>query len=268
MGFMHSPTIFIACLVAMVFFGAMIWVAFYITRHRLDTNNPADVEADAAATTMEIARRERPFLHGDPEQLHPPVYCVDDLECPPPSYQAVFSRNTAPTQQEMRTLHRRLEKLQQRRASAGTSSAPGSPSSSAAGSSSSSSRSVSGVNTNAATNTPNCDEAIRDSEIRCLRQWIDRLETLREEDDQPVFGTRRTMRVVSSRSEPAALPARAATVQRETGWVGCGLPREILPPYQPPPSPSLSESMEIRFGELREQVLRGMRGRYSMPTIR
>ncbi|KAJ6781127.1 hypothetical protein PWT90_00708 [Aphanocladium album] len=241
------PIIFIACILCMAFLAILICLGFYISRHRSYLFKPWDTEQGAGNMGMAPGQVS--------EQRHPPVYCVEDLIGPPPSYQAVFTRPHAPTHHEIRILRRGLEKLLRRR---GLDTANGA---------------------HAAAET-----AIRDSEIRCLSQWIERLEMLREEEGEqdagPVFNPRRTMRLVHSETEPVMLPMRLATVRdasavpgsdrlqrsaTEPGLVHFARSREVAPPPTPtdtPSSPTPGE-LEVRFNELREQIIRRMGSRYS-----
>lgn len=254
MSFIHSPSVFIASLLGLAFLVALALVIFYVTRHRPYMVKPHDPESGADYMGMAAGEQDPPQF-SEIQQHHPPVYCVDDLQYPPPTYEAVFTRTTVPTQHEMHLLRKRLEKLKRRqRREAANSTDTGIRQSNA---------------------TRSCETAIRDSEIRCLQQWIERLDTLRddEEADEGMM-TRRTssfhhphrstVRLVHSQSEPAVLPTRIVTIQRETGWINCGIPREVAPPYSvPPPSPTLAETMDTRFAELREQMMRGLGGRHS-----
>ncbi|KAJ4164016.1 hypothetical protein LMH87_005708 [Akanthomyces muscarius] len=245
--FSQSPVIFIACILGLALFAILVWFGFYLVRHRPYLAKPVDAE-QALDCMPRPARGE--VLPEYSRQNHPPVYCDDDLACPPPSYQAVFTRHSAPTPDELRVLHRRLEKLQRRRR-----------------------RRSGGGDTTAG------ETAIRDSEIRCLAQWIERLEMLRDEEEQdagPALpGRRRTVRLVQSESEPAMLLSRSATVRgssaaaaqqgstlgrsaTEPGLVCFAPSREVAPPPTPmaaPTSPTAAE-MDLQLAELREQLMR------------
>lgn len=122
---------------------------------------------------------------------HPPVYCVEDLEIPPPAYRSSHERR--PSMQELYNLKIRLERLKRMRASAEASA---------------------------------YDLIIREDEIRHLTAWIRKLEGLRHE---------LSVRMVSEdeQDDDVCLEqvdrSRPMVIQRETGWVGIGLPREVRP---------------------------------------
>ncbi|KAJ3495602.1 hypothetical protein NLG97_g3282 [Lecanicillium saksenae] len=246
--FSQSPIIFIACILGMAFLAILICFGFFISRHRSFLLKPADAEQGAGQTSM--------VEEQSPQQRHhPPVYCIDDIDCPPPSYQAVFTRPHAPSHREMRILRRRLEKLQRRRGSDTANDVPATP-----------------------------EMAIRDSEIRCLTQWIERLEMLREEEGEQdagrLFSPHQTLRLVHSESQPVTLPTRSATMRgapaipgstrlqrsaTEPGLVQFARSRDVEPPPTPtyPPSSPTPGGLDIRFTELREQIMRRMGNRYS-----
>lgn len=259
----HTPIILIACLIGLAFIAGIICVSFCVFRHRDYLAKAHDAEASHLDLPgMDMAQGRLPYPDGSGP--HPPGY--DNLGLPPPSYQAVFTRNAAPTEDEVQLLRRRLEKLCRRRSMA----------------------------------TPDHaarEGSIRDSEVRRLTQWIERLETLREDEEAVVAGTgpllldrrRRTMRLVSSQSEPASLPTRSTVILREQRWsdilygmvprarrpstctrlrrpaspdisasassltMPTGPTRPVIPPL--PFSPTLSDAINIRLVALREQAL-------------
>lgn len=255
MFFSHSPVIFIACIVGMAFFATLVWFGFFLLRHRPAylTKRPPVLDAEQAldgGSMRAAAPNDADSLH----RHHPPVYCVDDhLACPPPSYQAVLARPAAPTPHELRVLHRRLEKLHRHRRR----SSPA--------------------------DVSICEAAIRDSEIRGLAQWIERLQRLQggpqeqEQDAGPLVGPRPRLRLVPSDSEPAGwATVRASPVApqasflrgsaAEPGFISFAQTREVPrppTPTVPPSSPTAPADMDVRFAELREQLMRTMPRRYS-----
>lgn len=247
--FSQNPVTFIACILGLALFAILVWFGFYLVRHRPYLAKPIDAEQALECMPRSAADGDSPPEYS--RRHHPPVYCVDDLACPPPpSYQAVLTRHPAPTPDELRVLHQRLEKLERRRRRRRT-----------------------------ADETATGETAIRDSEIRCLAQWIERLETLRDEEEQDAGAAlpsrRRTVRLVQSDSEPAVLPSRWATVRAsaaaqrgstlersdtEPGLVCHARSREVAPPPTPmamaaPASPTPAE-MDLQLAELREQLMR------------
>ncbi|KAM3465728.1 hypothetical protein NHJ6243_001400 [Beauveria neobassiana] len=166
--FSQNPIVFIVCIIGLAFVATMIWLGFYLIRHRPYFAKPGD--AEQAVVYANTARAYSTPDHGGSQQ-HPPVYCADDIACPPPSYEAIFRRDTAPTPHEVHVLRHRLEKFHchRRRSSS-------SPADTAAA----------------------CETAIRDSQIRDLAQWTDRSEMLRDDGEQddgdaPALSRRRTV---------------------------------------------------------------------------
>ncbi|KAF1736977.1 hypothetical protein CRV24_002591 [Beauveria bassiana] len=161
----------------------MIWLGFYLIRHRPYFAKPGDAE-QAVVYANTAARAYSTPDHGGSQQQHPPVYCADDIACPPPAYEAIFRRDTASTPHEVHVLRHRLEKLHGHRRR--SSSSP-------------------------ADTTAACETAIRDSQIRDLAQWTGRLEMLlddgeQDDGDAPALSRRRTVRVVQWEHEPATRP--------------------------------------------------------------
>lgn len=191
----NTPNILIACLFGIAVLIAALSAAFCAHRHHyrkkffaFEHDNPSRLEMGES--------NDAPPILPQIEQ-HPPVYCVEDLQQPPPAYQAIFSRATRPSPQEVGALRRRLEKLMRRR------------------------------------NTPNLDNrerAIRDSEISNLSEWIQRIEALRDCEGGHIR-RRPTLRLVGGGSEHQPRNSEPDRVlYREAGWVGVGLPREVRPP--------------------------------------
>ncbi|KAM3500947.1 hypothetical protein MY10362_005964 [Beauveria mimosiformis] len=252
--FSQNPILFIVCVIGLAFVATMIWLGFYLIRHRPYLAEPGD--AEQAVVYANTARGHAIQDHGS--QQHPPVYCADHVSVPPPSYETVLRSDTGSIPHEVHDLQRRLEKLHCHRRRSSSSPA----------------------DTSAA-----CETAIRDSQIRNLAQWTDRLEMLRDDGEQddgdaPALGRRRTVRVVQSEHEPATRPtsldpalgwppaAHQVMLQRsatDSGLAQCVRWRNVAPPPTPTAaasSPTPGE-MDLRIAVLREQLLRATSNRYS-----
>lgn len=144
----------------------------------------------------EMATTVTEFLNQG-QNPHPPVYCVEDLEVPPPAYRPA-DHQRRPSGQELRTLNMRLRELKREISS------------------------CSNV----------YDAAICQNEIQHLTEWIRKLEAFsrlessvrvvpdgQDEDDDDNDHFNRTSRRHRHR----------IIIQRETGWIGIGLPREVRP---------------------------------------
>ncbi|KAM3552153.1 hypothetical protein MY1884_007348 [Beauveria asiatica] len=255
--FLQNPILFIVSVIGLAFVATMIWLGFYLVRHRPYFAEPGD--AEQAVVYASTARGHA--IQDDGSQQHPPVYCADHVSLPPPSYETVFRPDTGSTPHEMHDLQRGLEKLHcHRRRRSSSSSSPADASAA-------------------------CETAIRDSQIRDLAQWTDRWEMLGEggeqdDADAPALGRRRTVKVVQSEHEPATRPTslgpalggppaahqvmlhRSAT---DSGLAQCVRWRNIAPP----PTPTAAASsptpgdMDLRIAVLREQLLRAASNRYS-----
>ncbi len=217
-----SPNILIACLFGIAVLTAIFSAVFCTFRHQyrkklfsFDRHEPSRLE-------MGEAEDAPPVL--PPIERHPPVYCVEDLQEPPPAYQAVFSRGSRPSPQELSALRRRMEKLKRRM------------------------------------NNPsldNCERAIRSSEMSNLSEWIQRIEALRACEAATLDSPPPTLRMVGGHTEHRPRNSEHARVlYRETGWVGVGLPREIRPPLDENGELANEELEERRFDQLRQDALR------------
>ncbi|XWW99850.1 hypothetical protein V2A60_007864 [Cordyceps javanica] len=254
----QNPIVFIACIVGLAFLATTIWLGYYIIRHRLYRPKRYDAEQQYVVNCVDMTPPPESSL--PPEYRHPPVYCAEDLACPPPSYQAALTRSTVPTPHEMDVLRRRLHKLQRRRHRRGETDASG------------------------------CEMAIRDSEILCLAQWIERLEMQGEQEagqqqqphvaPGPDAGRRRVASFApSSGSAPVALPARRATMRysstaqevflrrsaTQSSIIYHGRTSDEAPPPTPTAaaSPSLIGDAHFQPGMLQEQLTRSMPDRCS-----
>ncbi|TQV98392.1 hypothetical protein IF1G_02472 [Cordyceps javanica] len=255
----QNPIVFIACIVGLAFLATTIWLGYYIIRHRLYRPKRYDAEQQYVVNCVDMTPPPESSL--PPEYRHPPVYCAEDLACPPPSYQAALTRSTVPTPHEMDVLRRRLHKLQRRRHRRGETDASG------------------------------CEMAIRDSEILCLAQWIERLEMQGEQEagqqqqphvvaPGPDAGRRRVASFApSSGSEPVALPARRVTMRysstaqevflrrsaTQSSIIYHGRTSDEAPPPTPTAaaSPSLTGDAHFQPGMLQEQLTRSMPDRCS-----
>lgn len=158
---------------------------------RRPRHNVHDEEANLRGADVNDFLSSPPPPTRETMDQHPPVYCVEDLEIPPPAYRSSHERR--PSMQELYNLKIRLERLKRMRAGAETSA---------------------------------YDLIIRQDEIRHLTEWIRKLEGLRHE---------LSVRMVSEdeQDDDVCLEqvdrSRPMVVQRETGWVGIGLPREVRP---------------------------------------
>lgn len=137
---------------------------------------------------------------------HPPVYCIEDMGDPPPMYEAVFSRPKRPSSQEVSHLKRCLANLRKQKLTPETSA---------------------------------YDMAIREAEITSLKIWIEKLEKIRRCSDSDLYQLLPTIRLIGSSSAAAAcinispgINPSTQVVQRETGWIGVGLPREVRPTFE------------------------------------
>ncbi|KAM3509986.1 hypothetical protein MY11210_006091 [Beauveria gryllotalpidicola] len=250
MMFSQNPIVFIVCVIGLAFVATMIWLGFYLIRHRPYFAKPGDAE-HAVVYANTVRRHPTP---DDGSQQHPPVYCADHVAFPPPSYEAVSTRDAVPTPHEVHVLRRRLEKLNCHRGRRRSSSSPADASAA-------------------------CETAIRDSQIRDLSQRTDQWEMLRDDEEQddghaPALSRRRTVSVVQPGHEPTTRPtilgpeAGEAMLQRsatEPGLVHCTRWRNVAPP----PTPTAAASsptpgdMDIRIAVLREQLMRAASNRYS-----
>ncbi|KAK3179926.1 hypothetical protein K4F52_008669 [Lecanicillium sp. MT-2017a] len=221
-----SPNILIACLFGIAVLTAAASAVFCTYRHQYKKKLYSLGRDEPSRLEMGQTDDAPPML--PPIEQHPPVYCVEDLHEPPPAYQAVFSRGSRPSPQELSALRRRMEKLKRR------------------------------------INNPrldDCERAIRSSEISNLSEWIQRIEALRDceaaamESQQPT-----TLRMVGGSAEHRPRHSEHARVlYRETGWVGVGLPREIRPPLDENGDLINEEFEEHRFDQLRQEALRRLR---------
>ncbi|ATY64692.1 hypothetical protein A9K55_005187 [Cordyceps militaris] len=228
----QNPIVFIACIVGMALLATVVWLCFYLLRRRF-RRGTKPYDAEQPLGYLDVAPP-------DHRRRHPPVYCVDDLGCPPPSYQAAVTRAAAaPTPLEMHTLRRRLEKLQRRRRRRRT-----------------------------AIDVTPAETALRDAEIRDLARWIDRWETMLGDHDAPPAADRRwARRLVLSQSAVQFSPARRGHVlQRSATDPGTGLccagSRHVAPPWTPASSP-IEGDMDLRVAVLREQLMRSVESRHS-----
>ena len=220
----NSPNILIACLFGIAVLGAALSAVFCTYRHHYRKQYFSYEHEDPSRLEMG-GPNDAPPVFSQIEQ-HPPVYCVEDLQEPPPAYQAIFSRATRPSPQELGTLRRHLEKLRRRR------DVP---------------------------DLDNCERAIRDSEISNLSEWIQRIEALRDSDDAHTV-SRPSLRLVGGGSEHRPRNSESPRVfYQEAGWVGVGLPREVRPPLDENGVLAYIDPEEQQLEQLRQENLRRLR---------
>ncbi|CEJ82992.1 hypothetical protein VHEMI03028 [[Torrubiella] hemipterigena] len=207
---------------------------------------PIDVEMDAPDVNQPRDQSQGGYFDIPTRATvgeHPPIYVVEDMEHPPPIYEAVYSVPERPTVQELTRLRTCLETLKRQPPTVDTTS---------------------------------YDVAIRQASISSLQSWIMKLETLRQSLPRESSFARSTIRMFTSSSDsdspteevsvarirPSAGLHRLGMRQRETGWVGVGQPREVRPPLDPIENTlSLyipdeeSEEEERRFDILRRQAM-------------
>lgn len=206
---------------------------------------PIDVEMDAPdlqeTTTQTNGYFDIPARAATAD--HPPVYVVEDLEHPPPIYEAVYSVPERPTVQELKRLRTCLEILKRQHPTVDTTS---------------------------------YDVVIRQASISSLQSWILKLETLRQSLPRETSIARSTIRMFRSASSDGESPTeevspmpvrRSAGIhrpglrQRETGWAGVGQPREVRPLLDPVENtlslyvPDEESEEEGRFDMLRRQAI-------------
>lgn len=165
-----------------------------------------DFDVEMSAEALEERRRRYTDLPYRNVGEHPPVYCVDDMELPPPAYEPQLARIHKPTIQELSRLRICLETLK---------------------------RQPPTVDTTA------FDVAIRRASIDSLESWIKKLETIRQSSSTLQGTIGNTIRMVTS-PEVTVQPSntdmrrfRPGMRQRETGWIGVGQPREVRPRLDP-----------------------------------
>ena len=161
--------------------------------------------------------RNRPRPRRMRQTGHPPVYCIEDLQMPPPTYQSLDWRTSAPSGNELSACRNRLATLEQQ------------------------DRQLRSMPRDTAYET-----SVVDAEITTLRHWIDGLERdgerLPESRDDHI-----------ARGRDALIGAFQPSHQHAVAWERFGKPREVRPQLLGDSSSLVLEADRWRFEALRAQ---------------